>query len=209
MRFYAACLASYNNGVLHGAWIDATDDPDEMQEDINAMLRDSKFPNVMVTCPLCEGSGSKTHHNSDTGDTRQAPCYKCHGEGQVPSAEEWAIHDYDDMPNFGEYPGLNKIASWVELVDGNDTIDPDDLAAIVDYFSGDLVEADEALSDRFHGIHNSFRDYADEFAEECILVGDINETVKNYFDYAAFARDLQVDYDVVDVTGGRVAIFSR
>lgn len=26
MRFYAACLASYNNGVLHGRWIDASSD---------------------------------------------------------------------------------------------------------------------------------------------------------------------------------------
>lgn len=25
-RIYVACLASYNNGVLHGKWIDATAD---------------------------------------------------------------------------------------------------------------------------------------------------------------------------------------
>ena len=47
-RFYAACLASYNNGVLYGVWIDASTDVDEMQEAINAMLRGSKFPNVTI-----------------------------------------------------------------------------------------------------------------------------------------------------------------
>ena len=24
-RIYVACLAAYNNGILHGAWIEATD----------------------------------------------------------------------------------------------------------------------------------------------------------------------------------------
>lgn len=28
-RIYAACLAAYNSGRLHGRWIDATQDPEE------------------------------------------------------------------------------------------------------------------------------------------------------------------------------------
>jgi len=32
-RVYVACLASYNNGILHGEWIDATD-ADEIREEI-------------------------------------------------------------------------------------------------------------------------------------------------------------------------------
>ena len=50
MQIYIACLASYNNGTLHGKWIDATSDVNEMQEDVNAMLRSSEYPNVMVEC---------------------------------------------------------------------------------------------------------------------------------------------------------------
>lgn len=38
MRFYAACLAAYNNGFLHGRWIDASSDIDEMQEAVTEML---------------------------------------------------------------------------------------------------------------------------------------------------------------------------
>jgi len=37
-RIYVACLASYNSGILHGEWIDASDDPEEMQASIDAML---------------------------------------------------------------------------------------------------------------------------------------------------------------------------
>lgn len=40
-KFYAACLASYNNGILHGEWIDISEDAEEMQEAIAAMLKAS------------------------------------------------------------------------------------------------------------------------------------------------------------------------
>jgi antirestriction protein len=42
-RVYVACLAAYNNGILHGEWIDATD-ADEMREAIQGMLERSPEP---------------------------------------------------------------------------------------------------------------------------------------------------------------------
>lgn len=38
LRIYVACLAAYNNGFLHGAWIDADQDADEIRGEITAML---------------------------------------------------------------------------------------------------------------------------------------------------------------------------
>jgi antirestriction protein len=43
---YVASLADYNNGVLHGAWIDAAREPDEIQADINTMLDESREPDA-------------------------------------------------------------------------------------------------------------------------------------------------------------------
>ena len=37
-RIYVACLAAYNNGYLYGAWIDADQDPDQIRDEIAAML---------------------------------------------------------------------------------------------------------------------------------------------------------------------------
>ena len=37
-RIYVACLAAYNQGDLHGAWIDADQDEDAIHEEIRAML---------------------------------------------------------------------------------------------------------------------------------------------------------------------------
>lgn len=41
IRIYVACLASYNNGELHGAWIDACQDVTDIYAAIQAMLKAS------------------------------------------------------------------------------------------------------------------------------------------------------------------------
>jgi antirestriction protein len=38
IRIYVACLASYNNGTLHGEWIDATQGEDGIWRDVSQML---------------------------------------------------------------------------------------------------------------------------------------------------------------------------
>ena len=182
-RFYAACLASYNNGVLHGAWIDASTDVDEMREEIAAMLRASKFPNVTVECP-------------ETGE-------------DVPSAEEYAIHDHEGLGQLGEYDSLETIAAFVELLDEFDHMDSGDLAAILGDYS-DPSEAAEALRDNFAGIYDTFKDYSDEAAEEMIAChsadGKTPQALINYFDYAAWSRDLAMEMHTIDVPSG-VAVF--
>lgn len=40
-RLYVASLSDYNNGILHGTWIDADPDPEVMQHGINEMLLQS------------------------------------------------------------------------------------------------------------------------------------------------------------------------
>jgi antirestriction protein len=37
-KIYVACLSAYNSGELHGLWIDATQDPEDIADDINWML---------------------------------------------------------------------------------------------------------------------------------------------------------------------------
>ena len=201
MKLYFACLASYNNGRLHGAWIDASSDVDEMQEEIAAMLRASPYPNVMVDCPECEGSGEIEHPNGKTSE-----CPNCR-DGRVPSAEEWAVHDYDGFPNMGEYPSLEDVAAFVELTEEYDHIEPDDLSEIVADFST-VDEAAEALQDQLCGIYDSFRDYADDAADEMLSAHDIKDDnpLSRYFDYESFARDLSMDMRTINVSSG-VAVF--
>ena len=43
-RIYVADLAAYNYGMLHGVWIDATDDVSDIWEQVNGMLKASPEP---------------------------------------------------------------------------------------------------------------------------------------------------------------------
>lgn len=40
-QIYVACLSAYNNGKLHGEWIDADQHPDDIMEEIKEMLKNS------------------------------------------------------------------------------------------------------------------------------------------------------------------------
>lgn len=44
IRIYVACLAAYNNGHLHGAWIDAEQEPEDIYKGISNMLAASPIP---------------------------------------------------------------------------------------------------------------------------------------------------------------------
>lgn len=43
-RIYVACLAAYNNAILHGRWIDATEGEEHIREEIAKMLSESPMP---------------------------------------------------------------------------------------------------------------------------------------------------------------------
>lgn len=182
MRIYVADLSAYNNGILHGKWIEATSDPDEMRAEIAEMLRASPCPNVTVTDP-------------ETGE-------------QVPSAEEWAIHDFEGLPStLGEYTSLDTIANTVALIEETTHIDAPSLMAIIENFH-DPDTARTELDENFVGIYSSFKDFAYELADETLdQYPGLPGFVTNYFDYDAFARDLKHEYTVVDLPNHDVAIF--
>ena len=43
-RIYVADLAAYNSGKLHGVWIDATEDLEDIQTQVQEMLKKSPEP---------------------------------------------------------------------------------------------------------------------------------------------------------------------
>lgn len=50
---------------------------------------------------------------------------------------------------------------------------------------------------------DSLRDLAEQFVDEGII-GDIPESMRSYFDYDAFARDLAMDYTETEIAGQRL-----
>lgn len=178
MRFYAACLASYNNGVLHGRWIDASDDVDAMQAEINAMLRESRFPNVTVRL--------------ESGES-------------VPSAEEWAIHDSEGLGDIGEYSGLAEIArraAVAELAEERDIPLPVLLQLAADYLSGewDSASLESEVDERYRGTYDTWRDFAEEFTEETVDMSTVPDWLQGHIDWDSIARDFELSGDFTAYT---------
>lgn len=79
--------------------------------------------------------------------------------------------------------------------------------------SGDYVEDSEGLpslsdfEDQYAGEWASFRDYADDMADECVIGGAEDGLLVRYFDYEAWARDLAFDYWTVPTEHGGVFVF--
>lgn len=115
-RIYVASLSDYNNGNLHGVWIDDLSDAETIQDEVNAMLRASKYPNVTTECPAC--GGYRTAFDADDATLANPhPCPECKGVGEVPSAEEWAIHDHEGLGNIDEFESFERIAELAALVE--------------------------------------------------------------------------------------------
>ena len=184
-QVYVACLASYNAGVLHGAWIPATDE-DEMRDAIAAMLRQSPYPNVTVPCPdfiLYQDRGT---------------CPTCGGvgaHGKVRSAEEYAIHDYDGFGELagqlGEYPSLETVAMHARMIDthGNAWF------AYCDW-QDTAYQSEDDFEERYQGCHYSPEDFARQYVEDT-AAGELERApfISQYIDYQAIARDLQFGGD--------------
>ena len=45
-KIYLACLAAYNSGYLYGKWIDANQDVNCLQEEVNKVLTESPIPHA-------------------------------------------------------------------------------------------------------------------------------------------------------------------
>ena len=123
----------------------------------------------------------------------------------MPNAEEWAVHDYNDFPNLGEYPNLDKIIEVQESIDehGSDVVH-----AFLNNWS---VEDLEHIGDAYYGKYDNFTEFAEQLAHETIEglnVNHTNSTLANYFNYEAWERDLQHDYYEGKAGDGSSLIFS-
>lgn len=176
MKIYVASLSDYNAGELHGAWIDASVDIDEMQLEINAMLRASRHPNVMVTDPV-------------TGES-------------VPSAEEWAIHDSEGLGNLAEYAGLAEVARRVEIADVAD--DNDIPFNVLFEAMEDMGETDAEyfVRDKFRGSYDSWSSFAQSWTEETCDMKQVPEWLQYHIDWDSVARDFRLSGDFVGYRDG-------
>lgn len=124
-------------------------------------------------------------------------------------AEEWAVHDYEGIPHSmlgGESMSFDTLAEFMEVLEREPGgLAPEDIVAVWEDWGGSLADLEAFIEDNYCGTYDWFQDYADEYADDCVLT-EAPDIVRQYFDYHAFARDLAMDMHVVDVSNG-VAVF--
>ena len=160
-RIYVACLAAYNNGYLHGQWIDADQDEEAIFAEIHAMLLRSP----------------------------------------VRDAEEYAIHDYEGFEGVAlkEYSAVGTVVRIAAFLAEHGALG----GAVLAHFCGNLDEATQALTDGYMGAFESLADYVQELTEETT---SIPEPLRYYIDWAAMARDVEMNGDVFTIATAQDAV---
>ena len=167
MRIYASSLSDYNAGILHGAWFNLADYNDSEE------LYDAIKKQVLENSPTAKAEG-------------------------LPAAEEFAIHDYDDAhpEGLGEYESLAYLMDIQDCLNKciDRGIDEEAFCAWWTEISGVHSSADfDSFEDVYCGKYDSKEDFAYDLIEQSGILDDVPETLFNYFDYEAYARDLFLD----------------
>jgi len=115
-RIYVASLADYNNGILHGAWLDADGDLDDIDSAIQLIL-----------------------DKSPTGEAEEFAIFDFEG------FEAWRPHEYESIAMVsavaqGVVEHGPAFAHWVEAVEAKD---PESLAGFEDAYLGHWRDVDE------------------------------------------------------------------
>jgi antirestriction protein len=123
-----------------------------------------------------------------------------------PSAEEYAIHDYEGFGDLhiNEYSSLQNISSYAEFISEHGELG----AAVLAHTDGDIEEAQQLLDDCYHGEHDSEEDFAYYWTHE-VDCREIPKFFQYYIDYKAMARDFFInDFFSLEVNR-KVHVFSH
>jgi len=123
-------------------------------------------------------------------------------------ADEVAVHDYDGINLSNEYPNFEDLYEFCKALADADEHMREPIIAYAENAYEDLnPDIVTKAEDYYIGTYSSFQEYADEWADEQLR--NIDDFLKNYFDYESHARDLEYDYMVCDVSDYNVAVFSN
>lgn len=211
-RIYAACLASYNNGRLHGAWIDCDGkDAGDIWAEINAMLATSPYPNVIRR--KCEECGAYFDISGERGDVSECPnCGSSDVSAKFDSAEEFAIHDHEGFGELiGENTGVATVAALAGILAGGDADAITGLHWLIKdrgYSISDAIEECGDVRTYSSDAWDLAADYAQELAADCCDMKHADSWPYTCIDWKQAARELLIggDIDEFDGPDGRVII---
>jgi hypothetical protein len=213
-RIYAADLAAYNSGRLHGCWIDvAGKSGDEIGDEIDAMLARSPESNVIRR--RCDDCGRYYDIGGHTDAITDCPrCGSGNASAPFSSAEEYAIHDHEGFAGLisSEWPNLAELGELAEALE--DDARRLGLLWLVQDRGLTITEALERCEEvqTFDGDawHDLAADYALELAADTIPNFDKRAAQWPFscIDWTAAGRELVMggDVDLAELDGERFLV---
>ena len=138
IKIYVADLAAYNNGKLHGVWIDATQALDDIQEQINELLANSPEDDAEEYA-IHDYEGFAGYSVSEYEGIERAHEVACFIEEHGEIAGELLSHFGDSIDDAQKaiednYCGCYaSLADYAEELTGETTQIPEHLAFYIDY----------------------------------------------------------------------------
>jgi len=138
IRIYVACLAAYNNGVLHGVWIDAPESLDDIQKQVSTMLASSPVDDAEEYA-IHDYEGFEGYKISEYEGLQSANDIACFIEEYGTVGAEilsYACGDINDAENIminqrcGEY---KSVADFAEQLTKDTSEIPEHLEYYIDY----------------------------------------------------------------------------
>ena len=150
IRIYVACLAAYNNGILHGHWIDATQSPEDIRDGINQMLKCSPIDDAEEWA-IHDYDGFGTCYLSECEDIQTvsllAMFIEEHGELGAELYSHFGDLECASKAMEDSYCGCyESIADYARYLTEDTTCIPDNLSHYIDYES---MGRDMAICDVF------------------------------------------------------------
>lgn len=109
--------------------------------------------------------------------------------------EEYFFTDWEcdiDL-NLGEYENIDHINEIAEMINELSSDDYEKLVAIMEYDTGNALEAIEYLDNYTFYHDTTLEDFAYDMVQEQYFSKGTPEIFQRYFDYEAFARDLSFE----------------
>lgn len=120
-----------------------------------------------------------------------------------PIAEEWAIHDYEGFAGLSvsEYEDIAVVVEWAEHI-------AEYGEAFALWVANDPTYNTDPMEfqDQYRGEWDSLEDFAENLADDLGMFDNVNDTFRTYFDFEAFARDLEIGGDVWTATDSAYSV---
>ena len=150
-------------------------------------------PRVYVACLGCYNEGRL---NGKWIDADEYADYE--HECQRPTHEEYAIHDYDNMPNLGEYPDPEGVVETAQMVEehGYEAVN-----AYIEWGYTDIYDFTDRYAGEIDLGWNKNKSIGMWLVIDLDYMCDLPDHAMRYFDYESFGLDMSIELVYVTDNG--------